>query len=261
MFSKAKTPSEIQAMRQSGQMLASVLQFLVKKTEPGIKASDLAQLARAELKSLGGQPAFLGVPHPHGGQAFPEVICISINEEVQHGVPKERLIQKGDIVNFDFGVVYQGMITDAGLTFGVGKISDSAQHLLHQTKAALYAGLKEVRAGARIKSVSSAIEKVLRRANLGIVYELVGHGVGHSLHEEPEIPNYASAASDYVLSENQTIAVEPIATLGSGRIRVTADQWTLVSTDNALAAHFEHTIRVTASGYEILTPWESPKRA
>ena len=255
MFSKAKTPQEIEAMRQSGGMLASVLQFLVQKTEPGIKASDLAHLAKTELESLGGEPAFLGVPHPHGGQAFPDVICISVNEEVQHGIPKERLIQKGDIVNFDFGVLYQGMITDAGLTFGVGQISESAQHLLTQTKAALYAGLKEVRAGASVKRISAAIEKVLRQANLGIVCELVGHGVGHSLHEEPEIPNYVAAASDYVLSENQTIAVEPIATLGSGRIRVTDDQWTLVSTDGALAAHFEHTIRVTPAGYEILTPW------
>lgn len=253
MFSRAKTPQEIEAMRQAGGILATVLDLLVQRTQDGMTATDLSQLAHRELLALGGQPAFLGVPHPHGGEPFPDVICISINEEVQHGIPKKRRIHDGDIVNLDLGVTYQGMITDAGLTFGVGRIDRQAQHLLENTQRALSAGLKAVKAGATVKHISTAIEEVLKRAKLGIVRELVGHGVGHELHEEPEIPNYASAASDYVLCENQTIAVEPIATLGNGRIKLSADGWTLVSTDGCLAAHFEHTVRVTPLGCEILT--------
>ena len=241
-------------MRQGGQILAAVLQLLVEQTAPGMRANDLSQLARRELRALGGQAAFLGVPHPHGGPAFPDVVCISINEQVQHGVPGDRQLENGDIINFDFGVLYRGLITDAGLTIGVGHISPSSQRLLEQTRVALRAGLKQVKAGVSVRQISRAIEQVLAAAQLGIVRELVGHGVGHSLHEEPEIPNYASGASDYVLRENQTVAIEPIATLGSGRIRGADDGWTLLAADGSRAAHFEQTVRVTAKGCEILTP-------
>ena len=252
LLNQPKTESELTAMRESGRMLATVLDILVKKTAPGMKSKDLADLAARELKSLGGEPAFLGVKSS-GGQPFPDVVCISISEEVQHGIPSERIIIDGDVVNFDFGVRYRGMITDAGLTVPVGIVSDDADRLLSQTQKALYAGLKVVKAGANVRDISSAIEDVLRAANLGIVYELVGHGVGHNLHEDPEIPNYRSAAPDYCLSENQTIAIEPIATLGSGAIHLSPDQWTILSADDTLAAHFEHTVRVTKNGYEILT--------
>ena len=253
MVNQPKTETELDNMRQSGRMLATVLDFLVRRTEAGMTSKHLADMAAKELKTLGGQPAFLGVKSHSQGQPFPDVICISISEQVQHGIPSERVIKRGDIVNFDFGVSYKGMITDSGLTIPVGEITPAAQHLLDNTKKALDAGLRRVKAGVRVRSISKAIETVLSRARLGIVAELVGHGVGHQLHEEPEIPNIAAIASDYVLQENQTIAVEPIATLGSGRIRLDADQWTLISADNSLAAHFEHTVRVTRNGCEILT--------
>ena len=240
-------------MRQAGRMLATVLDMVVQQTVVGITAWELAQIAAKELQSLGGEPAFLGVSAPNGGAPFPSVICISINEQVQHGVPAQRVINEGDIVNFDFGVRYQNMITDAGLTIPVGKVSSQVQHLLDSTKGALRAGLAQVRAGANVRDISTAIEKVLLKAKLGIVYELVGHGVGHSLHEDPEIPNYRSGAPDYVLSANQTIAIEPIATLGSSAIQLADDNWTLVTMDGSWAAHFEHTICVTETGYEILT--------
>ena len=253
MVNQPKTEAEIEAMRESGRMLATVLDILVRQLSPGIKSKDLAVVAAAELKSLGGEPAFLGVESPGRGPAFPDVVCISINEEVQHSIPSERILRNGDIVNFDFGVRYRGMITDSGLTVPVGQISQPARHLLDSTEKALHAGLKQVKAGVGVRSISAAIENVLLDADLGIVYELVGHGVGHHLHEEPDIPNYRSAAPDYVLKENQTVAIEPIATLGSGRIKLADDHWTLLSADGSLAAHFEHTIRVTKNGCEILT--------
>ena len=253
MINKSKTANELEAMRESGRMLATVLAVLVEKTAPDLRSKDLAAIAATELKALGGEPAFLGVRSHDQGPPFPDVICISVNEEVQHSIPSERILKNGDIVNFDFGVRYRGMITDAGLTVPVGQIEPSARHLLDSTKKALYAGLKKVKAGVNVRQISAAIEKILKQADLGIVYELVGHGVGHNLHEEPDIPNYVAAAPDYILSENQTIAIEPIATLGSGDIILGSDQWTILSADNSLAAHFEHTIRVTRDGCEILT--------
>ena len=254
LINKPKTPQEIEAMRIAGRMLAEVLDKVVKSTKPGITALELAKIAQDEINSLDGSPAFLGVKSAQG-LPFPDVICISTNEEVQHGVPSSRVIKEGDIVNFDFGVEYKGMITDAGLTIPVGKISRDSSRLLEATKKALYAGLKQVKAGIKVRKISEAIEAVLEEAKLGIVYSLVGHGVGHNLHEDPEIPNFSSGASDYVLKENQTIAVEPIACLGSGEIYVSDDGWTLLSVDGSPAAHFEHTVRITNTGYEILTPW------
>lgn len=253
MINRPKTEAELEAMREAGRMLATVLDLLVNNTKPGVKSKDLAKMAAAELKKLGGEPAFLGVKAHPRGVPFPDVVCISISEEVQHGIPSERILQEGDVVNYDFGVRHKGMITDSGLTVPVGQIDQSAQKLLDNTQKALYAGLKQVKAGANVQNISAAIEKVLKAANLGIVRELVGHGVGHSLHEDPEIPNHRAGAPNYILQENQTIAIEPIATLGSGDIYLSSDQWTLLSRDNSLAAHFEHTIRVTKNGYEILT--------
>ena len=252
-MNRPKTDSELQLMRESGRMLATVLDLMESSTVPGITAKELATRAAEELKSLGGKPAFLGVSGGSGIPPFPDVICISTNEEVQHSIPSSRIINTGDVVNFDFGVDYKGMITDAGRTIGVGEISLDAQRLLKGTKKALYSGLKQVKAGASIYNISGAIEDVLREHKLGIVLELVGHGVGHALHEAPEIPNYRVRESKYVLRENQTIAIEPIATLGSGRIEFASDQWTIISADNTLSAQFEHTVRVTKDGHEILT--------
>ncbi len=253
-MSKPKTPDEIQAMREGGAMLAQVLDLMESSAKPGITGKELALMAAKELKALGGKPAFLGVPGGRGVPDFPDVICISISEEVQHGVPKDRVIVDGDVINFDFGVLHKGLITDSGRTVGVGNITKDDKRLLSGTKEALMAGLGQVRAGAKVSSISAAIEDVLERHRLGIVLELVGHGVGHGLHEDPEIPNYRTKGSgDYILRENETIAIEPIATLGSGRINFHEDGWTIVSSDDTNSAQFEHTVLVTASGYEILT--------
>lgn len=253
MINQPKTPQEIEAMREGGRMLATVLKLMVDNTEPGITGKELARLARKEIEALGAEPAFLGVESIWGGPPFPDVICISISEEVQHGIPSERTIVEGDLVNFDFGVRHKGLITDSGLTIGVGKVSPDAQRLLDGVKAALAAGLAEVRAGVDVGRISAAIEDVLLDHKLGIVRELVGHGVGHHLHEEPDIPNFRAKQRPYILSANQTIAVEPIASLGDGRIQMTKDGWTLETVDQTLAAHCEHTVLVTPDGVEILT--------
>lgn len=250
---RQKTPSDISAMREGGAMLAQVLALMKSSVEPGMTGKDLSYIAAKELKSLGGKPAFLGVDGGPGAGPFPDVICISISEEVQHGIPSDRLIIEGDVINFDFGVLHKGLITDSGLTVGVGKVSDDAKRLMEGTEKALMAGLSALKAGVTVNDVSGAVEDVLERYRLGIVLELVGHGVGDSLHESPEIPNYRTRGRQHVFKEGETVAIEPIATLGSGRIDFAEDGWTIISSDSTLSAQYEHTVVVTKSGCEILT--------
>lgn len=246
-MSRIKTPIEIAAMRTSGQMLATVLARLESELAPGITTKELARVAARELTALGGQPAFLGY------EGFPDVICISINEEVQHTIPGNRELAAGDIVNFDFGVSYDGMITDAGVTCGVGTLRPDAKRLLVATREALYLGIDKVKAGAKTGDLSAAIEARLRRDRLGIVEELVGHGVGHALHEDPMIPNYGKAGRGAKLVAGMTIAIEPIANLGRRHIVMTSDDWTIVTDDGSWSSQFEHTVLVTEDGSEILT--------
>lgn len=250
--SAIKTDAEIQAMRESGAMLTRVLDVMVANAKPGISGKELAAIAGKELKALGGEPAFLGVKGMRGYPDFPSVICISIAEEVQHGIPSERVLAEGDAVNFDFGVRYKGMITDAGRTVAVGQVTDDVQRLIDGASSALKAGLAQVKDGAYVDDISGAIEDVLEQHGLGIVLELVGHGVGHELHESPEIPNYRVNGRSYQLKAGQTIAIEPIATLGSGEIFIDTDGWTIISADGTQAAQQEHTVLVTKSGFEVL---------
>lgn len=234
-------------MRTSGAMLGTILELLGNKLAPGMTPKDLSALAKEELKKLGGEPAFLGF------FGYPDIICISVNEEVQHTIPNNRVLKEGDVVNLDFGVKYNGMITDAGRTFGVGKVSDDAQRLLTGTEEALKAAIKKVKNGIKIEAVSGVIEDVLLAHNLGIVRNLVGHGVGHELHEEPEIPNYRLYEQSPRLKTGMTIAIEPITTLGSEEIIQASDGWTLLTADGSWSAQFEHTLLVTDDGAEVLT--------
>lgn len=243
-----KTPDEIQAMREGGRMLALVLQYLKANVRAGMTPKQASAMAGEELERLGGKPAFRGF------EGFPDIICISNNNEVQHSIPSDVAFKDGDIVNFDFGVLHGGLVTDAGLTVCIGGEPDKAgARLLEGTERALYAGIEQVRAGARVGDISSAIEAVLKSYSLGIVRELVGHGVGHELHESPEIPNYGRASTGPTLKAGMTIAVEPITTLGDHRIFQAHDGWTLLTVDGSRSAQFEHTILVTETGYEILT--------
>jgi len=243
-----KTPTEISAMRESGRMLATILQLIRKKVTAGMTPKDISAMAERELKKLGGEAPFRGF------EGFPDIICISNNNEVQHGIPSDRPFKNGDIVNFDFGVSYQRMVTDAGITVCIGGKPDKAgARLLKGTEEALYAGLDVVHDGARVGDISAAVEAVLRKYDLGIVRELVGHGVGHQLHEAPEIPNYGRAGTGPLLKAGMTIAVEPITTLGSHKIFSAHDGWTLLTVDGSRSAQFEHTVLVTETGCEILT--------
>lgn len=249
MYTRIKTEKEIVAMRESGKMLASVLILLEKELEVGMSTKHLADIAAKELRKLGGEPAFLGY------QGFPDVLCVSLNDQVVHGIPREDvLIQDGDIVSMDFGVVYRGMITDSAISVLAGKNSvASDRQLIDVTKKSLHEGIKQLRAGVGVGKVSNAVEKVLKKSGYGIVRDLVGHGVGHELHEEPNIPNYGHKEEGPFLSAGMTIAIEPMATLGSERVFVGDDGWTIYTLDHSRAAHFEHTVLITDGGSEILT--------
>lgn len=247
MQTKVKTIEEITAIRSSGQMLSTVLDIVCLEAKPGITTKSLADIAAKELKSLGGEPAFLGY------YGFPDVMCISVNDEVVHGIPSDYVIKDGDIVSIDFGVTYKGMITDAARSVVVGTASKAKLALLSNTKASLDAGIDQLHGGVRVGDISSAIQGVLDASGLGIVRDLVGHGVGHNLHEDPNIPNYGRAGSGQILQSGMTVAIEPMATMGSHRVYTAADGWTVLTRDGSLAAHFEDTILITDSGYEILT--------
>ena len=245
---KPKTPEEIIAMRKSGFILASVLEKIRREVKAGMTPKQVSALAAAELERLDGKPVFKGF------EGYPDIICISNNNEVQHGIPNDVAFKNGDVVNFDFGVSYDGMITDSGITVCIGGSPDkAAARLLKGTEEALYAGIDVVRDGARVGDISAAVEKVLRAYDLGIVRELVGHGVGHELHESPEIPNYGKAGTGPLLKTGMTIAIEPITTLGSHKIFSAHDGWALLTVDGSRSAQFEHTVLVTKDGSEILT--------
>jgi methionyl aminopeptidase len=249
-----KTESEIAAMRESGRMLATVLELMRKKATAGMSPKDMAALAKKELKALGGEAPFLGFHGHPSAIPYPDVICISVNNQVQHTIPDDRPFVAGDIVNFDFGVTYKGMITDAGITVAIdGVTTPDTARLLKGTERALHDAISMIHQGVHVGDVSATIERTLRKHGLGIVRELVGHGVGYELHEEPEIPNYGRAGSGPVLKAGMTIAVEPITTLGHPAIVEGPDHWALYTADGSWSAQFEHTLLVTNSGCEILT--------
>lgn len=248
MLTRIKTKSELKSMQISGRMLATVLNLLEQNLQVGMSTKDLADLAKAELKKLGGKPAFLGF---HG---YPDVLCVSVNEEVVHGIPRQtRLIRDGDIVSLDFGVEYQGMITDAAISCIAGRAAVVDQNLCDITKASLDAGIAVLRGGVHVGDIGSAVGKVLAENNYGIVRDLVGHGVGHNLHEDPNIPNYGRKGTGIQLKSGMTIAIEPMATLGSYEVLIMPDGWTIVTADKSRSAHFEHTVLITDDGAEILT--------
>lgn len=243
-----KTEAEIVAMREAGAILAHVLEKIRREVKAGMTPKEVSALAGRETERLGGNPSFKGF------EGYPDIICISSNNEVQHSIPSDRPFKNGDIVNFDYGVTVRNMVTDAGTTVCIGgNPSKDDRRLLEGTEQALYAGLSQVREGAHVGDISAAIEEVLKEHKLGIVRELVGHGVGHELHEAPEIPNYGKAGVGPVLKAGMTIAIEPITTLGSHRIFQAHDGWTLLTVDGSKSAQFEHTVLVTKDGCEILT--------
>lgn len=247
---RPKSDKEIEAMREGGRMLAAVLDVLERQIRPGISSQELADMAAREIKSLGGQPSFL----TH--EDFPHVMCVSINSELVHGTPSvKKIIKEGDVVGLDFGVIYKGLITDSARTVFVGESQPpDIKRLLSGTKKALETGIDAVRGdGTRVGDISAAVQKALNGHKLGIIRDLVGHGVGDKVHESPNIPNYGVAGTGPVLTTGMTICIEPMASLGDWQIEIAKDGWTVVMHDGSVAAHFEHTVLVTERGAEILT--------
>lgn len=244
-----KTPAQIEAMREGGKILATIYDGLKKHVHAGMSELEADAWVEAEIKRLGAIATY-----KTSEVNFPNVICISTNDQIVHGIPSDYVFEKGDVVGFDLVITYKGMKTDAAFTMVVDEVpSGSKKHLLNFTERSLYAGIDAIKGPVYTGDIGAAVEKVLREGKLGIIRELVGHGVGLEMHMEPEVPNYGKKGSGVLLKPGDTIAIEPMATLGGERIYTETDGWTISTWDGSLAAHFEHTVLVTETGVEILT--------
>ncbi len=248
-----KTASEIEKMRAAGRVVYQALQAMKNAIVPGQTTTyDLEKAAIEVLNAHGATSPFLGYA-PHNHPPFPAWTCISVNEEVVHGIPGRRVLQEGDIVSCDVGVQLNGYYADSAWTFPVGQISEEAQRLLKVTREALYKGIAQAKAGNRVGDIGHAIERHVSQHGYSIVRDLVGHGVGRSLHEDPQIPNYGRPGTGTVLEPGMTIAIEPMVNIGRRDIQALADEWTIVTSDRTLSAHFEHTVAITRNGALIIT--------
>ena len=245
---EVKTKDELATMRRAGAVVADILVLLSGLIKPGLTTGEIDRIAREELKKRGAKPAFLNY---HG---FPGVICLSINSEVVHGIPSDkRKLSEGDIIGVDFGCVIERFYGDAAVTVGVGRISPQAQKLIDVTRESLEKGIAAVKAGARVGDVGAAVQTHAEAAGYGVVREFVGHGIGRALHEDPPIPNFGKAGTGPRLKAGMTIAIEPMVNLGGPEVETLGDGWTAVTKDRSLSAHFEHTVAVTETGFDILT--------
>lgn len=244
-----KTAEEIKIMAEGGRIAGQILGELARRVRPGLSTLELDREAERMIKEAGGEPGFKRVPH------YYHSICTAVNEEVVHGIPKDRKLRPGDIVSIDLGVFYRGFHSDTAVTVGVGEIGEATKKFLEVGRRALSQGIAQVRVGNRIGDISAAVEKILRGAGYGIVESLAGHGVGRELHEEPLVPNLGRAGSGLELSEGMVIAIEPIYTDGSPDVHLEKDGWTITSEKGSLAGHFEHTVAVTEKGPLVLTQW------
>ena len=255
-MSLKKTEQEIELMREGGQILSRALGKAVEAVRPGIKIAELDKIAEAEIRAGGGEPSFLNFANRHDDNPFPSSLCVSINEEVVHGTADRDIeLKEGDIVGLDLGCKYKDLYTDMAVTVPVGSVSKEATDLMAATKQALLDAVASVRVGGTIADIGMAVEKSIAPHGYGIVRQLVGHGVGHEVHEEPRIPNfYDKAMEKKKIVEGECLAIEPMITAGEYLLETTDDGWTAVTADQSLAAHFEVTIAATESGTEILTP-------
>ncbi|HEY96222.1 MAG TPA: type I methionyl aminopeptidase [Dehalococcoidia bacterium] len=242
-----KSAREIDIMRQAGRIVAIVLNELKSQVKPGVKTRVLDEIARRETEKLGAVPSFKGY---HG---YPASVCVSINDEIVHGIPGDRVMNEGDIVSIDFGVIYNDFQGDAAVTVGVGSITLEAEKLLETTEGSLIAGIRAARAGARLGDISSAIQDYAESRGYSVVREYTGHGIGRNMHEDPQIPNFGTPGQGPLLKKGMTLALEPMINIGDWRTRLEDDKWTVKTSDGSLSAHFEHTIAITDEGSEILT--------
>lgn len=247
MLIKIKSDREIELLRKAGHIVYLTHQYLKPYIKEGITTKELDTLAEEFICSQGATPSFKGY------NGFPGSICTSINNQVVHGIPGKTKLKKGDIISIDIGACYKGYHGDSAWSYPVGEISDKKKYLLEHTEKSLYEGLQQVKPGNRIGDISHAIEEYANKYKLGVVKELVGHGVGSKLHEEPDVPNYGKAGTGPLLKEGMVIAIEPMLNLGSPDIYMLEDGWTIETDDYSPSAHFEHTVVVTKDGYKILT--------
>lgn len=243
------SPSQLQALREGGRILVSLTQKLKEAVAPGGNAALLNALAKQLIKQAGAKAAF------EGYQGFPGALCVSLNDEVAHGIPhQDKVFKEGDIVSLDFGIIYKDLYTDYAITFPLGDVDLEKEALIEVTQRAMDAGIRQIRSGVRTGDIGFAIEQFVQsNGRYGIVKRLVGHGIGHQLHEEPQIPNFGFGGMGYKLSEGEVIAIEPMIALGSGDIKTAGDGQTFKTADGSLAAHFEKTMVVTSDGVEVLT--------
>jgi methionyl aminopeptidase len=242
-----KSDREVALMRQAGKIVASVLEILAEAVRPGLKTKELDTIAEKEIKKLGGIPSFKGY------RGYPANLCVSINDEIVHGIPGERILKEGDIVSLDLGAIYQGYQGDAARTVAVGQISDLALALIKATEGSFKAGIMMAREQNRLGDISSAIQKYAESKGFSVVREYTGHGIGRQMHEEPLIPNFGLAGTGPVLKKGMVFAIEPMLNVGDWRTRIGSNNWTVSTADGKLSAHFENTLVITDSEPEILT--------
>jgi methionyl aminopeptidase len=242
-----KTSEEVAAIRQAGTIVAAILEMLSRRVKTGMETRELDIIAAKELKRRGAKASFKGY------RGFPASLCVSINDEIVHGIPGKRVLRDGDIASLDFGAIFMGFQADAAMTVGVGKINSAAKQLIETTKGALEAGIRAARPGATLGDISAAIQNYAESRGYSVVREYAGHGIGREMHEEPQIPNYGLAGSGPVLKKGMTLALEPMVNADDWHTRTGDDHWTVLTADGSLSAHFEHTIAITDSEPEVLT--------
>ena len=249
-----KTADEILRLRASGQRLAGVLQTVMASVAPGTTTKDIDMLAERLIREVGGIPIFKGYGSDFG-RPFPASICTSVNEEVVHGIPHaKKIIQAGDLVKLDIGMRFEGMVTDMARTVKVGAVSKEKERLAAVTEESLRRGIAELRPGARISVYSRAVQEYVEANGFSVVRDLVGHGVGHQLHEDPQVPNYVSRGmDDFVLQAGMALALEPMVNAGAFGVKIAKDTWTFVTADGSLSAHFEDTVVITERGADVVT--------
>ena len=242
-----KSAEEIAAMRQAGRIVATVLKILTDEVRPGMKTKELDNIAERELERLGASSSFKGY------RGFPANLCVSVNDEIVHGIPGKRILQEGDIVSLDFGAIFMDFQGDAAVTVGIGKISSPAKQLMEAARGSLEAGIAKARPGAMLGDISAAIQNYAESREFSIVREYTGHGIGREMHEEPQIPNFGSPGTGPVLKKGMTLAIEPMLNARDWHTRLSGDRWTVLTADGSLSAHFEHTIVITDNEPEVLT--------
>lgn len=242
-----KSDDEIAIMRHAGSVVAQTLHRLVEELRPGLVVKELDKVVRKEFERHKVVPTFLGY------NGYPATVCVSVNEEIVHGIPGKRVIEDGDVVSLDLGCTYKGFVADSALTVIVGKPKPLTEKLVDVTRESLEKGIEQLRPGNRLGQVSHAIQEHIEAAGFGVVKEYVGHGVGRAMHEEPQVPNFGPADRGPVLKKGMVLALEPMVTVGDWRTRRLDDEWTVVTADGSLSAHFEHTVAVTEDGPQVLT--------